>query len=567
MQKTNVFGFDIIVNNKEGVNLEGNSKIVFTSPKSKKVTCFGYNSFDKFSNDSLFIELNDLIIGVDGVLLNFQQLKNEYAKSNLETLILHLWMSKGQRFVRELKGEFNGFIFNKKNEELFVFVNQTGTKPLYYHQTKDSLLVFSDIYKLINCSKKFNNGLKLNKTAFYDLVTYGAMIERNTLAQDVYKLMACEFLLFSNYSLKVGLYEDLNLIDSKPSSNSQSIESLDETFSKAVRNEYEKDLEYGFKHIATLSGGLDSRFNVLNALKQGYRNDVFCFSQSKYLDNRIANEIAKYYDLNLDFIPLDGGDYFKNIEKNVRVGRGGSFYISAAHLDYALNQQNLSEFGLLHTGLIGDAILGGLLTKDASNFSLKTISNKFKHKGSDIEKFKSKYNSSELFRLVNRIFNLTNTGSFVVESHNTYLVSPFMDIDFIKTCLAIKPELKYNGKLYIEWINKRHKELTKFTWERTAMKPTTYLKTQLSLYSNKLKLELFKLLKLENNLSMNPVEYWYRNNNSLPFFFDQIFNDFINQVNDKELEKDLRVIYGGSVIEKTAVLTLIEFVKKNNIEF
>lgn len=62
-------------------------------------------------------------------------------------------------------------------------------------------------------------------------------------------------------------------------------------FSNTVRLEFEKDVEYGYKHIVTLSGGLDSCITALLAHKLGYVNQLnFTFSQSDYLDEKILKK-------------------------------------------------------------------------------------------------------------------------------------------------------------------------------------------------------------------------------------------------------------------------------------
>jgi len=44
---------------------------------------------------------------------------------------------------------------------------------------------------------------------------------------------------------------------------------------QAVRREWSKDKEYGYKMFSTLSGGLDSRANVMLARELGFVNQVF----------------------------------------------------------------------------------------------------------------------------------------------------------------------------------------------------------------------------------------------------------------------------------------------------
>lgn len=560
-----MYGFTIIHNDSTLFPLRGNEVIAYTTDKAKQNVSFSYTFFDKFKEDKIFKESEEYVIGVDGVILNLKQLKDSYAISDYFKLVSYLWLKYKKQFPNQLKGEFSGFIFDKKEEELFVFSNQTATKPQYYSDCGGSSIISSTISEIVTYRKSKGLATDLNKDAVYSMFTYGAMFEKETLVTQVERLHAGEFITIDENTMSVGAYQNFNDISILIDNKKQAIDLLEESFSFALNLEYQKDLEYNYKHLATLSGGLDSRMNVMLAYKQGYKNDVFCFSESGYLDESISREIAQKLDLKYEFIPLDGGNYFKNIAKNVKIGRGTTFYLGAAHLNDSLSKIELSDYGLLHTGLIGDAILGGFISNNPQEPSLKKMSTKFICKISNKSSVLKKYRSEETYKLKNRIFNLINIGAYTVENHQSYLVSPFMDVDFINNCLSIEPCLKENGKLYLEWINKHHSELSKFKWERTGFRPNHFWKTKLSRYTNKVKLEYYNILKKENRLSMNPVEFWYRNNAEVRLVYETFFDEKIKLIGDSELRKDFKTMFDGNIIEKSMVITVLEFIHFNNI--
>lgn len=561
-----MFGFSIIYNNSLDFLLDGYKHINYTTIKSKQIISFSFTFFERFSADKIFKQNEDYVVCIDGVILNLKSLKNRYGNSDYFNLIADLWNRKKHFFPNELKGEFSGFIFDKKSEELFVFCNQTATKPMYYSSCDNSIIVSNNISQIIAYRDNLKISNTLNKNGVYSMFTYGAMIENETLVEEVVRLHAGQYISNFENKITVNSYQNFNDVPYSIFKKEKAINLLEESFGIALELEYQKDLEYGYNHFATLSGGLDSRMNVMLANNSGYKNDVFCFSESGYLDEEISRNIANYLDLDYDFFALDGGEYFKDIEENVKIGRGTAFYIGAAHLNFSLSKIENKNYGLLHTGLIGDAILGGFISNKKAGFTLKTTSSRFIDKVDKTALSNNKFSSEETLKLKNRIFNMINIGAYTVESHETYLVSPFMDVDFINSCLSIDPELKKNGKLYLEWINKYHPEMTRFAWERTGFKPTHLWKTELSRYTNKLKLEYYRMLKKENRLSMNPIEFWYRNNAEVRLVYETFFDEKMKLIGDLELRKDFKEMFDGNVFEKAMVITVLEFINFNNIK-
>ena len=95
------------------------------------------------------------------------------------------------------------------------------------------------------------------------------------------------------------------------------IENLDYYFKLAIKRQFDKDVEYGYQHAVSLSGGLDSRMTSLVANENGFTNQFnFTFSQINYLDEIISKSIASDYGHDYCFIPLDNGEYLFNRENN-----------------------------------------------------------------------------------------------------------------------------------------------------------------------------------------------------------------------------------------------------------
>ena len=558
-----MYGFYIYLDSKQ------NFTPVYPIIETKKIVfeqySFQYVQFKKFENDKVFLETKDYILGIDGVILNLKSLKKQYATSNFSKLICGLFEKEKMHFVSKLKGVFSGFIFEKKTKMLYVFNDKVASKQIFY-SLFDSKIVIAPSLAYISNYRDVNETINnLNQNATYNFLTFGGMIEKETLISDVYKLGAGEYLKFYDKKLEVKRYFDFNKVEISVNTKKKAIEGLNETFIEALKLEYEKDKEYDYKHIATLSGGLDSRMNVMLANKMGYQSDSFCFSQTGYADETIARIIAKDLGLEFSFIPLDGGDYLKNLSEMVGINSGLQFYHGAAHFQYALQQLDLSNYGLMHTGQIGDGILGGFVsTGKNNNFLSKTISTKLLDK-IKIEKSTLKaYRDEEVYKLYQRVFNVTNIGSYMVEFHQTYLVSPFMDSDLIEFALSIERKLKINQDIYIDWMNSLHPDTTRYIWERTGFRPDKKWKTNFSRYTNKINKEFYLFFNRGDKLSMNPLDFWFQTNKSIQEFYTDFFENNIALVSpNQELYTDIKSLFKkGNLTEKALVLTLLELIKK-----
>lgn len=554
-----MFGFTVKYIENVGQNLVSENEFCYNQKSGKYSYFFKSFQFQKFQKDKVFQENSDFIIGIDGVVLNLERLKTSFGISSFFDLIIYLYSQKGKQFFNVFKGEFCGFIFDKTKEELYFFNNKTATKQIFYSQEKDTFMVSNSFRDVID----FKQQNYLNINAVYDMLCFGGMLENKTFVNGIYKLLAGEYICFQNQKFSQEVYYDYNEIPISIFTKQEAINQFDEAFKEAVILEFEKDKSYNFEHIATLSGGLDSRMTVMLAHKLNYLAKTFCFSQTGYADEFIAQQIANDLHFEHEFIALNGSKYLMDLQKMVSINAGCQNYNGSAHYSYALDRINLSKFGLIHTGQIGDALLGGMVSKDKNYFS-KSISTKFLNN----VKYEKNYRDEEIFKLYNRLFNLTNYGSLVVEAQQTYLVSPFLDSEVMEIGFAIDPKLKYNQNIYIDWINQKQSEVTKYKWERTGFRPNAAWKTEFSRYTKKLESIYLKMTKNTKLLSMTPDEYWFEKDKSIQAFYENYFNENIELLSSNvALYKDLKDFYTtGDLEAKSSVLTILETVRQFGIK-
>ena len=521
---------------------------------------------NKFIEDKIFHEDEEIFIGTEGTLLNSTLLKKEYAVSTNFQLIKVLFNMHPENFPSFLRGDFSGVIFDKKNNTWIIFSNHYSSKPIYYYYDDESdiLLFSSNFQSVVEVMKLMKINYSLSLTGAYYLITFGYMLDDETLVSEIKKLPPGTLVTHKNNSLDIKNYYKLQNTKHTKKSMSEIIDILHERFSHAIQLEYNKDIEYNYNHISTLSGGLDSRMNVIYAHKCGYDNLLnITFCQSGYLDEIIAKQISANLNNEFLFFSLDNGNYLLDIESPIIANSGLVFYSGAANFLKMISLINLHNFGALHTGQIGDAVLGSFL-KNPYHIKPESYSGIYSSKLlpkiiDDVQKVSQKYENNELFLFYNRAFNGATNGNIMIQQY-TEFVSPFMDKDLLDFCLTIPPSMRVNNKLYFEWINTRAPEAAKYKWEKTGV----YINTPTFIR----KVHTFqKLLKskigVNKKYAMGPSEYWFKTNKYLKEFTNKHFNLNIFRLDHwSELKKDATNLFEhGSSTEKRQVLTLLEALK------
>jgi asparagine synthase (glutamine-hydrolysing) len=574
-------GFTVLLKNK---NLAG--EIIPLQKKNLDFTKPGFNiktiSSDdfkaelitngKFADDKVLSEDNDFVIGIDGVILNLKNLKQSTSRQSLFEIVKKLYLTHGEQFIANLKGEFSGFIFDKALQKWLVFTNYSGSKRVFYFQNRDYFIFSSNLSQISYLLRKLNLDPKLNIEASYLLVTNGFMLNEQTVVNDVLRLLPGNYLTFQNDHVSVTEYFNLRNIRQTHETKSQIINNINDLFNEAVRLEFEKDIQNNYEHIATLSGGLDSRMTVLTAHKLGYENQLnFTFSQSDYLDEKIAKEIAHDYHHEFLFMSLDYGNFLKNIEKTVLINDGLVTYSGSAHSLNSVEKMNFSKFGLIHTGIIGDAVIGSFLSKPYPTPPAPesgVLSKKLLHRISPlILKIQSQYPTEELYKFYGRAFLGALSGNIYLDLFSQ-TASPFMDFDFLTYCFSIPESLKYKQAIYLDWIETKHPEFGKYRWEKTGVSPfksRRIFKYFSPGYYRRMNLKLMDILSGTLKSGMNPFDSWLEENHSLREYINNYYNQNIHFLSDhKELFEDCKWLFeNGNSGEKFQVLTLLAAYRLN----
>ena len=527
---------------------------------------------DKFENDNLFLETNDYIIVLKGVILNKKALSEP--SINWKETITALYLKVGNDFFKKLRGSFCGALYDKKKDKWLVFTDHIGSRALYYYKKGRFFFISSFISEIYSFLKDHNLSYSLNIESAYNLLSYGYMLGDETLCDDIYKIMPGNYLCIQDGSVEMINYYKLpkSKLDGDVDED-EIIEKLDINFREAIRLQFEKDREYSYKHFVALSGGLDSRMTSWVAHQMGYVDQVnLTFSQSDYLDETIPKKIAADLRHEWIFKALDNGTFLKDIDEINIITGGNVLYYGLSHSNSLIKYLNNDKLGLFHSGQLGGPIIGSYI-KRLNRSDLKSLGGRFSKKLGDkntTNKSFGSFEDLELAMLYQRGFNGLNEWHKIAQI-KTETMSPFYNVDFMEYCLSIPIKNRMNHRIYLKWISSKYPEAANYKWEKINAKPTanhfsvTYKGNQILL--KKLPSLIVQKLGLKSpprytKNHMNPLEYWYNTNNDLRAFLDNYFEENIDRISNRGLNSDCQKLYNsGNATEKNQVLTLLSALK------
>ncbi|MCR0329249.1 asparagine synthase-related protein [Dysgonomonas capnocytophagoides] len=534
-------------------------------------------TINKFLDDKIFQETDEYIFIIEGIILNKLNLMCEYHTTNYIQLLKNLILKKGETFFNDFRGSFSGAVYDKINDVWTIFNDHLGDKPVFYFYDKQ-FIVSSSINDIVNTLVENNIEFELNNTAVYDMLTYGYMANNKgteTYIKNVFRLEPGSYIKISNNKFRKKQYyrftNSKNILFDK--SEEEIIDMLDLKFRSAVKLQFEKDKEYGYKHICELSGGLDSRMTTWVAKEMGYNNIVsICFSKSDYLDETISKKIANDLKIEYLFKSLDDGNFLRLLDEVVFENYGLSIYSGTAHEKSMIDYINFESLGILHSGQLGDANLGGSLGTDNNLAKISRPMGLYSKILSDkIVINEDEFENVEMYLMYIRGFSGA-LCSQISSCNYTENMSPFTDVDFFEYCMRIPYSLRKNHYIYKKWILKKYPSAADYIWEKTGCKLNDGNIKQFIIKIKKLGITNtvryfcknylgFKKMEMRaSNKDMNPYDYWYINDEKIHNYINSRFSKMIeNKHLTPELKSDIKKVFNeGGAEEKTLVLTALK---------
>lgn len=546
--------------------------IGFTAPVSSKcvisyndVTCIN-NMIAKFEDDKIFYEDVDCIIILDGVILNKRRLlKNEAWPRTVK----EMYKSEGELFFNLFRGCFAGAFYDKMQDKWIIFSDQLGQKFIYYYREGKRVCCSSMMDEIYSTLKANKISYSLDESAAFMLLSYGFMLEQYTICKEIKKVRPGNYLIIKDGIVEEHNYYYLNNEPNFTRSEQETIEGIERLFCQAVARQFEKDKEYGYNHLCALSGGLDARMTSFVADELGYKKQLnFTFSQSDYYDDFLPKQMARDMKHEWLFKSLDNGIWLYDVDRITKVTGGNAIYYGLAHGDSLYRLLNFSEYGIIHSGQLGDVIIGSKTKSNDEKYILGdgAYSDKYLIHLHGIEP--PVFSNKEIGCFYTRYLNGTNNGLQNIFNYNE-TCSPFMDLDFLEFCLTIPNEQRFNHKLYKKWIIQKHPRAAKYIWETTHAKITTptvsigHKSVPITDIPRKIYLKVLDVIgHLDNYKSgMNPLKIYLEENLELR---DTLYNyfsymDCIQNIELREAIQDVKE--RGTSLEKIQAVSLLSAIK------
>lgn len=527
----------------------------------------------KFENDKTLYNDGNYLILIDGVILNLSSLKKEYNANDIEELTIKMYEKEGEQFFNIFRGNFCGFFRDKKSNKILIFTNHTGDKTIFYYHENNNIIFASEIKHILKCMQKNNLKYSIDKRGIYCMLTYAYMYDNLTLVQEIKRLLPGNYIKIQNGDLEILEYYKLsNKVIENNETEEQIMANIEEKFKKAVELQVNKNKEYGYTDIAPLSAGLDSRMTNY-MIKKISSNPIYniTYSQTGQLDEITPAKIAEELKNHWIFKNLNNGLALYFIDESLKFSDGIIYYVWPSQLYDFMKIINNDNLGIVHTGVIGDAVLGTFFKgeKYIYNVGDGAYSKKLISKLIKILDVKN-YDNYEIGMFYNRAFNGAVLGYSMVFQNYTEAISPFMNTEFMNYCLSLPLKYRKRHDIYYKWVNKYHPNASKYS--HNGVKIPKKSKFEIKIKGNKYSISSILSIcgnKLRNrfnrrNNDMNPIQQWYDNNEELRNKMDMYFKDNIYLMSKyQDIKLDMEELYNlGTAMEKSQVITILSFMKK-----
>lgn len=248
------------------------------------------------------MQFQDYTVIFNGEIYNFQDIAKELAKdgysfrSHSDTEILLKAFDKwGTDAVNRFIGMFAFVLYNKNTEEILIFRDRAGVKPLYYYY-KDGYLLFASELKSFHQHEAFKKEVDQDSLALF--LQYNYIPAPYSIFKNTFKLEPGHFLRLNlkNKDLQKNKYWDLVDYYNKPKLDISYDEAVDET-EKLLKSAFSYRMVSDVPVGMFLSGGYDS--TAVTAILQAQSSEkiktfTIGYEESAFNEAPEAKKVADY---------------------------------------------------------------------------------------------------------------------------------------------------------------------------------------------------------------------------------------------------------------------------------
>jgi asparagine synthase (glutamine-hydrolysing) len=229
--------------------------------------------------------------------LKFNFDPNFHFRSGTDTeVILEAFAGYGVDAVKHFNGMFAFAVYDKQEEELYLFRDRMGIKPIYYYWDGENFAFASEIQAIKKLSKL---NLQVNYSVIPQYLNLGYIPAPFCIYNNCYKLEPGHYIKISKGNFEKKQYWSIESVisDNVIKNEKQATILLSDLLASSVQYQLKSDVPYG----VFLSGGIDSSLVAANAVKiSGTKINTFSigFENQKFNEAIYAKQVANYLGTN-----------------------------------------------------------------------------------------------------------------------------------------------------------------------------------------------------------------------------------------------------------------------------
>ncbi len=308
------------------------------------------------SNQPFISDDGRYVMLYNGEVYNYRELarKMDYSpKTSGDTeIVLQAYMHYGKSFVNELNGMFAIVIYDTLKNEVLMWRDRFGIKPLYYYWDGKNFAFASELKALY--SLPFEKSIDPDSLNLY--LKYEYVPQPRTALKNFYKVGHSEYLNFSNGNLHKERYYRIPVTEEPSPKNMEvTMEEFADLFSKSVERRKIADVPLG----AFLSGGSDSSA-ICAALSQSNQVDTFniSFSDAVFDESEYSEKVALELNCNHHSHKMTSSELLESMDK-VLASYDDIFFPSSMFPTYKVCELASKKLTVAMSGDGGDELFMG----------------------------------------------------------------------------------------------------------------------------------------------------------------------------------------------------------------
>jgi len=242
----------------------------------------------------------------NGAIYNFRELRKDLENQGYEfftnsdtEVLLYGYIAEGAKFVQRLEGMFAYAVYDLKEQEIVLFRDHVGIKPLYYYSDSRVFIAASEIKPILACP---DVKAEVNKNVIPEFFAFQSVQPPDTLFKNIYVFPAGNYLRIQTKEVSKPVfipYWDICL-SASDSADPDLLEGLlIENLNHCWKNDRETCIQ--------LSGGVDSSLlaawsdSVLHVEPINTHSVIFDDNTRKYYKPRseevYIEQVAKHFGL------------------------------------------------------------------------------------------------------------------------------------------------------------------------------------------------------------------------------------------------------------------------------